>query len=64
MAIGRQNQLENSMTWWIKNHDIPWRVPSRSLRSVKKLKHRRERQRVRLNVECFAEYNRYYGYEW
>jgi hypothetical protein len=64
MAFGRCNQLENRLTLEMVRHKKPWKIPSKSVKFYKKWKHRRERQRVRANIECWPEYGKYYDYEW
>jgi hypothetical protein len=46
--------------------DKPWRKVSRNgyKTAMKNSLHRRERQRSRLNVECFPQYRKFRGWEW
>ena len=64
MAYGKCNQLENKLTWAMIRHSKPWKMPSKSMRHYKKFKHRRERQRIRINLEAPTEYGKYDGWEW
>jgi len=46
--------------------DKPWKIRNRSTgrKFLKKALHRRERQRVRNDIDCLPEYKRYEGYEY
>jgi hypothetical protein len=64
MAYGKGQQLENKLTWSMFQHSKPWRMPRKSMKYYKKMKHRRERQRIRINPEAVSEYGIYDGWEW
>lgn len=64
MAYGKVSQLENKLTWQMTKCQKPWKTPSKSAKYYKKAKHRRERQRVRINPEAPTEYGKYCGWEW
>jgi allophanate hydrolase subunit 2 len=64
MAFGKQEQI---VKFTFGRHAAffshPWKTSSRSHRVTKRFKHRRERQRVRLNIEAHPEYKRYNYWE-
>ena len=65
MAYGAE-QLEDINSCIFNNSNKPWMRRSRSGSRTfnKKARNRRERQRVRLNVECQPEHKRYFGWEY
>ena len=64
MSFGKGLQLEHKITWEMITHKYPWKKLSKSLRYYKKSKHRRERQRIRIDPESPSEYGKYDGWEW
>lgn len=64
MAYSLGSKLENKFTREMTTGDRPWKMVSKSNKFEKKRKHRRERQRIRLNKNAPSEYGKYYGYEW
>ena len=64
MSYGKGDQLERKLTIEMLCHAKTWKIRSRSTKYYKKVKHRRERQRVRLNPEAPTEYGKYNGWEW
>ena len=66
MSWGIVEQLEPGL-WkqvcW--NPEKPWQVQKTQWRKLNKIaRARRERRRVKLDVECVPEYKRYNGHEW
>jgi len=66
MSWGTPEQLEPGL-WkqicW--NPKKPWQIQGTQWRKLYKMaKNRRERRRVKLDVECVPEYKKYKGYEW
>jgi hypothetical protein len=61
MAAGRGTQIEKHMDRKMR----PRRGCIGHSHSIyKKIKHRRERRRAKVDPECTPEYNRYDGWEW
>ena len=60
MSYGRSEQ--RCKLWPPKKH---WqhKRSSKYSKYIKKAKHRVERYRIKQDIECFDEYNRYDGYE-
>ena len=59
-------QTEHIESCIFHNPDKPWKIRSRSgyRGYIKKALHRRERQRLRDNIECPPEYKKYDGWEY
>lgn len=65
MAYGELEQRCNVNDIWNTVKDKPWKQKRRSAYSnyLKKAKHKKERRKVKFNIECFPAYNKFHGYE-
>jgi len=61
MAYGKAMQIEKQLDYDL---DSKRRLVQHSHRWDKLIKHRIERRRVKQDIECQPQYNRYDGYEW
>lgn len=62
MSIGHCDQIERSIqTVFCKPH--PWSTVKNSHKWDKAMKHKRERQRAKVDPECQPEYRRFKGWE-
>jgi len=66
MSYGVGDQIERKLTARMYEGLPAWRQPRRSAYTsyLKLAKHRRERRRAKLDVECIPQYRRYKGWEW
>lgn len=62
MSLGRTEQIER---WPELDFKKSYQEKTSSSRKiVKKMKHKSERQRVRININCFSNYGKYHGWEY